>query len=220
MISESIKHSINAIQRKRSAQESKLSLDAQTAALAQLDVACKQAKSLLECCASIQSSGISKEAPLSDGTRQELMDSISSCGNAVSEHALSKDTVSVLSSTVKNASNEVQQVWKSQATSYSEGSKGYLSLIAGLTADPKGARMLAVRINDICNEAPTVKNVQTLTADISKAKEIISRFSIKPEIEAFLKKVSAQQATVFDLTPEILAWLKAQGLTRKLKVNF
>ena len=220
MITESMTRCISAIQKKRRAQESKLSLDAQTAALAQLDNVCKQTKSLLECCAAIQSSGISNQPPFSEGTRQELIDSISSCGNAVSEHALSKDTVHVLSSTVKRASNEVHQEWLTQGASYAESSRGYLSLIAGLTADPKGARALAARISELCSGTPTVRNVHALTSDISKAKEIISRFSIQPEIEAFLKKVAAQQATVYDLTPEILAWLKEHGLTGKLKVNF
>lgn len=220
MISEIMKRSIAAIQHKRSAQESKLSIDTQAAALAQLDAACRHAKSLLECCTSIQQSGISSENLLTENTRQELMDSISNCGNAVADHALSKDAVFALSSTVKAAANEVSQVWKAKATSYAEGAKGYLSLIAGLTVDPKGARMLASRIFDTCNESPTAKSVQTLLTDVSKAKEIIARFSIEPEIEIFLKKVSAQQATVFDLTPEVLSWLKDQGLTGKLKVNF
>ena len=220
MILESIKRSIRAIDQKRNAQESKLSLDAQTAALAQLDGAYRQAKSLLECCASIRQSGITAGSPLSPDTRRELLDSISHCGHAIADNELSKDTVSVLLSTVKAATNEVKQVWQSRATSYAEGPKGYLMLIAGLTTDPQGARMLAARISDACKEAPTVKNVQSLMADLSKAKEIISRFSIQPEIEAFLKKVSAQQATVYDLTPEILTWLNEQGLTGKLKVNF
>ena len=66
----------------------------------------------------------------------------------------------------------------------------------------------------------TAKSVQALLTDVSKAKEIIARFSIEPEIEIFLKKVSAQQATVFDLATEVLSWLKNQGLTGKLKVYF
>ena len=220
MISESIRNSIAAIQRKRNAQESKLSIDMQTAALAQLDTACEQAKALLECCAAIQQSGISNESLLTESTRQGLIDTISNCGNAVADHALSKDSVFAFSSTVKTAANEVSQVWKAKATSYAEGAKGYLSLIAGLTADPNGAKVLVSRISNTCNELPTARSVQTLLADVSKAKEIISRFSIKPEIETFLKKVSSQQATVFDLTPEVLLWLKEQGLTGKLKVNF
>ena len=40
------------------------------------------------------------------------------------------------------------------------------------------------------------------------------------EIERFLKKVSAQQATVIDLTPNVLAWLKEKNLTGKLRVRF
>ena len=51
-------------------------------------------------------------------------------------------------------------------------------------------------------------------------KKIADEFSLNPEIEVFLKKVSALQATVADLTPDTLTWLKEKNLTSKLKIRF
>lgn len=52
--------------------------------------------------------------------------------------------------------------------------------------------------------------MKKLVADVSEAKKIADEFSLNPEIEVFLKKVSSLQATVADLTPDILTWLKGK----------
>lgn len=57
-------------------------------------------------------------------------------------------------------------------------------------------------------------------SDVKEAKEITDSFSLNPVIEAFLKKVSAQQATVADLTPDVIKWLQDKQLLSKLKVRF
>lgn len=67
---------------------------------------------------------------------------------------------------------------------------------------------------------PSIKAVKKLVADVSEAKKIADEFSLNPEIEVFLKKVSSLQATVADLTPDILTWLKGKNLTSKLKIRF
>ena len=50
--------------------------------------------------------------------------------------------------------------------------------------------------------------------------ELRALAQLNPEIEAFLQKVSSQQATIVDLTPNVLTWLKEKKLTSKLKVRF
>ena len=49
---------------------------------------------------------------------------------------------------------------------------------------------------------------------------MISSFSLKPDVESFLKKVAAGRATVLDLTPDILEWLREQRLLGKLSLDF
>lgn len=93
-------------------------------------------------------------------------------------------------------------------------------MIGGLTDDPKHAKELAERITKTVDGALTTANVKKLVADVAEAKQIADAFSLNPEIEAFLKKVSSLQATVVDLTPNILAWLKEKKLTSKLRIRF
>ena len=93
-------------------------------------------------------------------------------------------------------------------------------MIAGSSPDPKKARELADSIAKAADGDPSMKAIDGLIANVQEAKKITDAFALNLEIEAFLKKVSSQQATVFDLTPNILAWLKEKNLTNKLKLRF
>ena len=75
-------------------------------------------------------------------------------------------------------------------------------------------------ISKTVNGALSVTSIKKLVADVDEAKRITHGFSLNPEIEAFLQKVSSQQATIVDLTPNVLTWLKEKKLTSKLKVRF
>ena len=45
-------------------------------------------------------------------------------------------------------------------------------------------------------------------------------FNLDDEVENFINKVKIQKATVSDLTPHILKWLKANDLMNTMKVRF
>jgi hypothetical protein len=93
-------------------------------------------------------------------------------------------------------------------------------MIGSLSADSKRSKELADNIGKLVAGNPTIGGIKALVSDVAEAKQIVETFSLNPEIELFLKKVSAQQATVVDLTPNVLAWLKEKNLTSKLRVRF
>lgn len=93
-------------------------------------------------------------------------------------------------------------------------------MIGGLSNDPQRAKELTDNITKTVAGDPSIKTVKSLVSDVAEAKQIIDGFSLNPEIEDFLKKVSAQRATVLDLTPNILTWLREKNLTGKLKIRF
>ena len=142
------------------------------------------------------------------------------CGNGVNEITLSLETVRLLKSKGDAVASQIKIIWKDAAKKYSEGTKGYLSMIGSLSADPKRSKELADNIGKLVAGDPTIAGINNLVSDVAEAKQIVEAFSLNPEIELFLKKVSAQQATVVDLTPNVLTWLKEKNLTSKLRVRF
>ena len=203
LLTETIKRSTSAIQMRRTAQENQQSAANYMRALGQLAQASDDLKTALSCATEMKANGLVDQPLLTRQMCDSLTDSVNDCGKGIYDGKLTGDMVKVLKTRGESFINQMQNRWREAAVQYSEGVRGYLSLIGELSDDPARA-----------------KKIHSLMADVAEAKRIIDAFSISPGVEIFLKKVSAQQATVFDLTPDILAWLKEKNLTSRLKVKF
>lgn len=220
LLTETIKNSTSAIEKRRTTIERKQYTETYAKALAQLAQTTENIKTTLDCAVAMKESGIVNTPLMDETTRNDLMACINDCGNGVSEMKLTLDAVKLLASKGDAFATQIKVVWKEIALKYSEGPKGYLSMIGSLSNDPKRAKELADNIEKTVAGDPSIKAVNSLTFDVVEAKQIIDEFSLNPEIEEFLKKVSLQRATVLDLTPNILTWLGEKNLTSKLKIRF
>lgn len=220
LLTEIIKNSTSAIKKRRTTIESKKHAEDYGKALAQLALATESIKGTLDCAAAMKENGIVDNPIIEKATRDELLDCINECGNGVHEITLTMEAVRLLKSKGDAVATQIKIVWKDAARKYSEGTKGYLSMISGLSADPKRSKELADNIGKLVAGDPTIGGIKNLVSNVAEAKEIVGAFSLNPEIESFLKKVSTQQATVVDVTPNVLAWLKEKNLTSKLRVRF
>lgn len=220
LLTETIKHSTSAIQKRRTVQENKKSAEDYSKALEQLTQASNALKTTLDCAVEMESKGIVEHPLILQQMRDELVEYANNCGKGVFDGTLALDIVIAFKTKSDAVAGQIKIVWKDAATKYADGTKGYLSMIGGLTDDPKHARELADSISETVAGTLSIAAVKKLVADVTEAKRIADAFSLNPEIEAFLKKVSFQQATVIDLTPNVLSWLKEKKLTRKLKVRF
>lgn len=220
LLTETIKNSTSAIKKRRATIESKQNAETYAKALAQLAQATESIKGTLDCATAMNENGIVSTPLMNESTRSELLACINDCGNGITEVQLTLETVRLLKSKGDAVATQITIVWRDAAQKYSDGSKGYLSMIGGLSNDPKRAKELADSITKTVSGDPSVKAVKSLIADVSAANQITEKFSLNSEIEGFLKKVSAQNATVFDLTPTVLVWLREKNLTNKLKIRF
>ena len=93
-------------------------------------------------------------------------------------------------------------------------------MIAGLTNNPAAARELCTRIQMLSRASISEKNINDLASSVNLAKTTTSSFSLKPEIEAFLEKVSSGKASIADLNPVVQDWLTEKGLRQKLRICF
>lgn len=223
LLSETIQKSTTAIKLRRNATDNEAKAESYFKALTQLDQTAKSIEWTLKCAIEIKSQGIVSEPILAEATRVDLLSCIDSCGNGVSpdsEEQLSLATVKLLQSKGDAIASSIKAIWKDAAANYAKGSTGYLSVIGNLTDNPKQANDLVEGIKKTVDGAPSIKTIGKLVADVAEAQKITDSFSIGPKIESFLKKVSSQQATVADLTPDIIAWLKEKKLMGRLKVRF
>lgn len=220
LLTETIKNSATAIKKRKSMQANRKAAEDFARALGQLDQIGQSIKTTLDFATEMKNSGVVQCPVMKQQVRDELLELADSCGRKVFEGTLTMDMVTALKAKGDSVSQQVKIVWKDSAAKYAEGTQGYLSMIAGLTDDPKHARELADGITKTVEGALTATNIKKLVSDVGEAKKITDAFSLNPNIEAFLRKVSSNHATVVDLTPDILTWLHGKKLTSKLKIRF
>ena len=220
MITDSIQSCISAIKQKQDALRSKQSFEEYQKILALLSVECQNLERSLDTIDGIEKNKISDLPLLDNGTKLELLEAIDDCGIALENGQLGKDGVQVFGSRTKQLQRDLTTTWKECATRYADSVTGYLGIVQGLTDRPKEVDELKSRIGNTVNGDPSPASAKKLSADVAQANVIISKFSLKPEIEAFLKKVAAKKAAVSDLSPEVLNWLSDQKLLEKLKLSF
>ncbi len=220
LLVDSIKNTTTAIQRRRNAQESKQSAATYASALRQLSLVSDSLRTAMTCAESMKTKKIVDHPVVPSQTRDDLVDCINNCGKAISDVELTPDMVSILKAKTDNLSGQILIAWKEASVNYSEGTRGYLSMIGGLTDNPKAATELSEKIKGLTESSVSLKNIDDLVESVSKAKTLTDSFSLNADIEVFLKKVSSRQATIRDLTPGILKWLKEKNLMDKLNINY
>ena len=220
MITDSIQSCISAVKQKQDALRSKQSFEEYHRTLALLSQECQSLERSLDTIDSIEKNKISDSPLIDNGTKMELLEAIDDCGIALENGQLGKEGVQVFGSRTKQLQRDLTATWKECATRYADSVTGYLGIVQGLTDRPKEVAYLRDQIIKLASSDPTVIATKKLAADVAQANGIISHFSLKPEIEVFLKKVSSKTATVKDVTPEVLSWLESQKLVDKLRVSF
>lgn len=220
MITDSIQSCISAVKQKQDALRSKQSFEEYQKTLDLLSVECQNLERSLDTIDSIEKNKISDMPLLDNGTKTELLEAIDDCGIALENGQLGKESVQVFGSRAKQLQRDLTAAWKVCATHYADSVSGYLGIVQGLTDRPKEVADLRDQIIKLTSSDPTVVATKRLASDVAQANGIISQFSLKPEIEVFLKKVSSKTATVKDVTPEVLSWLESKKLVDKLRVSF
>lgn len=220
MITDSIQSCISAVKQKQDALRSKQSFEEYKKTLDLLSVECQNLERSLDTIDSIEKNKISDMPLLDNGTKTELLEAIDDCGIALENGQLGKESVQVFGSRAKQLQRDLTAAWKVCATHYADSVSGYLGIVQGLTDRPKEVADLRDQIIKLASSDPTVVATKRLASDVAQANGIISQFSLKPEIEVFLKKVSSKTATVKDVTPEVLSWLESKKLVDKLRVSF
>lgn len=220
MITDSITSCISAITQKKATVEKKQSADEFQKTLVSLSTECQRLSQSLDIIQGMVDYQIADSAFIDAGLKNELLGAVGQFGEGLEGGQLSKENVQVFSSNVKQLSKDVSAAWRECSSHYATGVSGYLGIIQGLSDNPKEVDELNSGIAKLLANNPSPSSAKKLSADVTQAKKIIARFSLKPEIEAFLKKVASKQATVKDLSPSVIAWLEDQKLLAKLKIMF
>lgn len=153
--------------------------------------------------------------------KDSLQDAVDTCGLKTSDHTLDVSAVTALKNAIELCRKNVDITWKEAANDLSNGVENSLTSLKGLLQNKQEAEDLLEALQKAKVSIPgSSKAIDTFLENVKRGKGLIDGLHLDEEVEKFIVKVRIQQATVTDLSPHIMDWLKENHLTEQIKVRF
>lgn len=158
---------------------------------------------------------------ISAETKETLQTAVDTCGEKTDDHTLDASSVQALKSAIELCRSSAESVWKSSAEGMCKEVVDSLSSLKSLLSDKKEAEEILEALNNAKLTMPSsAKGIDEFLQKTARGKEITDNLHVGPEAEKFITKVKTQKATVKDLTPEIMNWIKENNLLDIIKIRF
>ena len=153
--------------------------------------------------------------------KDSLKDTVDICGQKTSNHTLDVSTITALKSSIELCRKNLEISWKEAANDLSNGVENSLVSLKGLLPNKQEAEDILDALKKAKGSLPgSGKVIDDFLDNVERGKGLIDGLHLDEEAEKFIVKVRTQQATVADLTPHIMDWLKENHLTGQIKVRF
>jgi len=153
--------------------------------------------------------------------KETLQTTVDNCGEKTNDHTLDATTVQALKNAIDLCKTATESAWKDAADKQCTTVIDSLTSLKSLLPDKKEADDLLEALGNAKVKMPSsAKGIDDFLGKVTRGKEIVDGLHLDDEVERFINKVKLQKATVNDLTPHILEWLKANDLMNTMKVRF
>lgn len=147
---------------------------------------------------------------------------LGACDRIVQAGAASNTTTQYISFESKKLYAVIGQEWVEYYKKATANILSLLDTVKVIIQDENKAIYAANKIKKAATWNTTIDNYNYLKQGIAEADKILENLALDKdsEILAFIKLVSEGNATIMDLTDEILAWIKTENLANKMFINF
>ncbi len=115
--------------------------------------------------------------------------------------------------------SDIREEWLQFITQRSADLKGELEIIKQVSTEKSKIEVLLRRMK-ACQQWPVTRETAvSYTAAVHEAKTMFGDMKFDSHISEFLQKVNAHEATLMDLTPDVMEWLTKEGLDKKVYLN-
>ncbi|MBD5555491.1 MAG: hypothetical protein HDQ95_09190 [Roseburia sp.] len=153
--------------------------------------------------------------------KETLQMTVDNCGEKTNDHTLDATTVQALKNAIDLCKTATESAWRDAADKHCTTVIDSLTSLKSLLPDKKEADDLLEALGNAKIKMPTsAKGIDEFLSKVIRGKEIVDGLHLDDEVEKFINKVKLQKATVSDLTPHVLEWLKANDLMNTMKVRF
>jgi len=147
---------------------------------------------------------------------------LASCDKVIQVGAANEATTQYISTESKKLYAVMGQEWSEYYTKMSSHVISLLDTVKSILKDENKAVYAVNKIKKAANWNTSIDNYNYLKQGLAEADQILEDLDLDEDSEvlAFLKLVSAGNATILDLTDEILEWIKTENLGDKMYINF
>ncbi len=147
---------------------------------------------------------------------------LASCDKVIQVGAANEATTQYISTESKKLYAVMGQEWSEYYAKMSSHVISLLDTVKSILKDENKAVYAVNKIKKAANWNTSIENYNYLKQGLAEADQILEDLDLDEDSEvlAFLKLVSAGNATILDLTDEILEWIKTENLGDKMYINF
>lgn len=147
---------------------------------------------------------------------------LASCDKVIQIGAANEAMTQYISAESKKLYAVIGQEWSEYYTKMSSHIISLLDTVKSILKDENKAIYAVNKIKKAANWNTSIDNYNYLKQGLAEANQILDDLGLDESsgVLAFLKLVSVGNATILDLTDEILEWIKTENLGDKMFINF
>ncbi|MBR4341938.1 MAG: hypothetical protein IKP88_04360 [Lachnospiraceae bacterium] len=157
----------------------------------------------------------------SDSIISGLRSFLSSCNKVIQLGAANESTTQYISTELKKINTGLDQEWSDYYSNIAMHIIGLLDVIKSILTDDKKVIYASNKIRKAANWNTTIENYNYLKQGLEEADQILNDLGLDEDSEvlSFLKLVRDGNATILDLTDEVLKWIKTENLADKMFIS-
>ena len=115
----------------------------------------------------------------------------------------------------------LREQWFTFAKAQSDEAINTLTSVSKIMGSNPEIDSIIQSLNVLSKKWPVTKqNILHFKQQCENAKLTLTKLQANPAVQGFLNKVSLKEATINDLTPDVIDWLKTNQLDRNLVIRF
>lgn len=160
---------------------------------------------------------------VSPETKNKVVGLLKSSNDAVAHGMVQESTANYLQREVLAIKKAILQEWADHYRKIADPKVNMLQTVKGIVPEREKVDYASNKIRLGASWEFRQDNLDKMKKGLQEADDIIDNLGLGDDgiqIIEFLKKVAAGKASVHDLTPVVLSWLKDKDMTTKLAVSF
>lgn len=147
---------------------------------------------------------------------------VSICDKVVQDGAAVNATTDYIKEESRRLYGVLQEEWAAFYEKTTSSILSLLKIVDNILPDGRTTMYAVNKIKKASGWNHSIQNYNYLKQGITDGEKIISELDLNdnPEVLDFLKLISEGNATVLNLTDEILAWIRQENLAGKMKICF